>query len=361
MEKILVIEDEVELLEEIVEWLQFEGYEVYKANGGGEGIRLALAHVPDLIISDIMMPYVDGYRVLLELRTKPATALIPFIFLSALADRRDVRRGMSLGADDYVTKPFVRQDLLDAVRIRLDKQTERKRHAATALDELRIGMSVTLPHELHTPLTGIIGYGELLALDAANYTPDEITEMANMIVKSGERLLRLVDNYLLYVQLELTKDRPHFPDGEICGTRNIVSTVAMCAAERYAREPDLRMELGDALVAVAPDMLDKLVFELVDNAFKFSRAGTIVSIACQIEDSHWKLRIADRGQGLAPEEVRQVDAYVQFQRKTYEQQGAGLGLAIARRIVDRYHGDLRITSQLKVGTEIEVSLPTLRD
>jgi two-component system sensor histidine kinase/response regulator len=360
MENILVIEDEVELLEEIVEWLQFEGYKVYKAGGGGEGIRLAQAHAPDLIICDIMMPYIDGYRVLLELRTKPATALTPFIFLSALADRRDIRRGMSLGADDYLTKPFVRTDLLDAVRSRLDKHAENKRRMAAALDELRIGMSVTLPHELRTPLTGIIGFGELLALDPGSFTPDEIGEMATVIVNSGERLLRLVDNYLLYVQLELTRGKATTPDDDGCNPHSIVSGVALRLAQKYARESDLAMALTDANVAIASDMLHKLVHELLDNAFKFSRVGTPITVSCKQDDGDWVLYVGDRGRGIAPEDVQRIDAHTQFMRKTYEQQGSGLGLAIASRLAERYHGELRIDSQLNVGTDVYVRLPLLR-
>ena len=119
---ILVIDDETELREEVVDWLQFEGYDVYSAGDGAEGIRLAQEHRPDLIVSDIMMPCVDGDRVLSEVRTKPETSKIPFIFVSALADLREVRRTTSsLSADDYIAKPFARQELLDAVRAQAGK------------------------------------------------------------------------------------------------------------------------------------------------------------------------------------------------------------------------------------------------
>jgi len=119
---ILVIDDEAELREEVVDWLQFEGYDVYSAGDGVEGIRLACEHRPDLIVSDIMMPAVDGYRVLSEVRMRPETSTIPFIFVSALADLREVRhRTGNLSADDYIVKPFARQELLEAVRIQADR------------------------------------------------------------------------------------------------------------------------------------------------------------------------------------------------------------------------------------------------
>jgi len=355
--KVLVIDDEIGLLEEVVEWLQFEGYTVYSAGGGAEGIRLALEHRPDLIVCDIMMPYVDGYRVLLEVRTKPETAMIPFVFLSALAERGEIRRGMSLGADDYVTKPFARQELLDAVQARQEKHEEFRSSAARELDALRFGMSVTLPFELRTPIAGIVGFGQLLALDPAAYSPAEITHMAQQIVAHGERLLRLFDNYLAFVQLELTKEQPVVADDEMCATREGVNMAAMRLAEYYARRNDLKVELADALAAISPQFLDKLIHELLDNAFKFSVAGTPIVVRSTVEDGRLRIRISDQGRGMAVEDAQRAGAFVQFQRDKYEQQGLGLGLAIARRIVERNNGDLRISSQVNSGTTVEVSLP----
>src|SRR6266704_2749448 len=106
MTTILVIEDEPPILENILETLEIQDYQAIGAANGLIGLELARQHIPDLIISDIMMPDVDGYDVLLELRADQATSSIPFIFLSARSDRPSTRRGMELGADDYLTKPF---------------------------------------------------------------------------------------------------------------------------------------------------------------------------------------------------------------------------------------------------------------
>ena len=118
---ILVIEDEAGLREEIVSWLRFEDHHVIAAENGRQGVELAVVNTPDLIISDIMMPEMDGYEVLRVLQAEPSTALIPFVFLSAKADRRSVRYGMDLGADDYLTKPFTREELLNAINARYTK------------------------------------------------------------------------------------------------------------------------------------------------------------------------------------------------------------------------------------------------
>lgn len=121
---ILVIEDVAALRQEIVETLECLNYHVIAGENGEVGLRLAETYLPDLILCDIMMPELDGYEVYERLRDNPDTASIPFIFLSAKADRTDVRRGMNLGADDYLTKPFTSEELSDAIAARLQKQAE---------------------------------------------------------------------------------------------------------------------------------------------------------------------------------------------------------------------------------------------
>lgn len=122
MTKILVIEDETPVRLNILELLEAEEFEVVGAENGMIGVLWALEYVPDLIVSDVMMPELDGYGVLATLREDPATATIPFIFLSAKADKADLRQGMELGADDYLTKPFTRSELLQSIIARLEKQ-----------------------------------------------------------------------------------------------------------------------------------------------------------------------------------------------------------------------------------------------
>ena len=108
----MVIEDEAPILDNISDTLQAEKYDVYTAENGEIGLNLAKKHVPDLIICDVMMPVMDGHEVLRQLRCDPKTSTIPFIFLTAKAERNDVRKGMDLGADDYVSKPFTQRELL---------------------------------------------------------------------------------------------------------------------------------------------------------------------------------------------------------------------------------------------------------
>ncbi len=122
MKKILLIEDERSVRENIVDLLEAEDFDVFCTENGFIGALWAQEHLPDLIICDVMMPEINGYEVLSALRQEPMTELIPFIFLTAMADKADIRYGMELGADDYLTKPFTREELLGAIASRLTKQ-----------------------------------------------------------------------------------------------------------------------------------------------------------------------------------------------------------------------------------------------
>jgi CRP-like cAMP-binding protein/CheY-like chemotaxis protein len=134
--KVLIIEDNNDIRENVVEILELAGYEVADANNGKTGVDLAIKNPPDIILCDIMMPELDGYGVLYLLNKNPQTCAIPFIFLTAKAERMDLRKGMEMGADDYLTKPFDDMDLLNAIESRLKKQEIQKSFYSKSLDRL---------------------------------------------------------------------------------------------------------------------------------------------------------------------------------------------------------------------------------
>lgn len=135
MQKVLLIEDDIAVRENTAELIELSGYEVITAPNGKMGVSLAKNALPDIIICDIMMPEMDGYGVIKELSADPSTKYIPFVFLSAKTEHKDIRKGMDLGADDYLTKPFEEHDLISAIESRLAKaailKDEREKAAAT--------------------------------------------------------------------------------------------------------------------------------------------------------------------------------------------------------------------------------------
>lgn len=136
MTKILIIEDNNDIRENVLEILQLGGYEVYEADNGKMGTELAIKHTPDLILCDIMMGDLDGYGVLHLLSKHDATKTIPFIFMTAKSERADIRKGMELGADDYLTKPFDDTELLNAIETRLKKKVIQQEYYSKSIEKL---------------------------------------------------------------------------------------------------------------------------------------------------------------------------------------------------------------------------------
>jgi len=132
MSKILVIEDQPQMRKNLLTILELEGFQVVSAENGRRGVELAKAELPDLILCDVMMPELDGFGVVAALRTDDKTATLPLIFLTAKGDKLDQRKGMNLGADDYLTKPVARDDLLSAVRTRLARRSAHQTELASA-------------------------------------------------------------------------------------------------------------------------------------------------------------------------------------------------------------------------------------
>src|SRR5215469_255490 len=208
MNKILVIDDEEWLREMVHMALEQKGYEVVEAENGAGGVEVARKEVPDLILCDVNMEKMDGYQTLSSMRNEPLTASIPFILMTGLADHAGMRHGMELGADDYLPKPFTIDALYGAVDARLKKLQTVRQEAEKKLADLRDNISLMLPHELRTPLNGILAYGEILAAEAATLPPQEVAEMGKVIHDSGKRLERLIENFLIYAQIELLGTDP---------------------------------------------------------------------------------------------------------------------------------------------------------
>ena len=361
MAKILVIEDEESIRENILDLLEAENFEGIGAINGKVGIKLANEQIPDLILCDMMMPEVDGHGVLKALRSEPLTATIPFIFLTAKADKSDIRTGMELGADDYITKPCTPQELLKAVAIRLEKQKTISRQSQKTLDELRTNISMSLPHELRTPLNAIMGFSELILSEYQVLEESDILEMIGQIQTSGHRLYRLIQNFLLYAELEIAATNPELlkemRNSEFSCVKSLLTQKARQQAKHANRVDDLQLNLHDSSVAIDSVRLAKIVEELLDNAFKFSLEGTPVVLSTLVENQTFILSVKDQGRGMTADQIAQLEAYRQFDRKIYQQAGLGLGLAIVQRLAELHGGKFKIESLPQQETIVCVSLP----
>ena len=357
--KVLVIDDTQDIRFIISETLNMFGFQTLTAEDGVSGISMAQDNLPDLIICDINMPNLDGYGTLKAMREHEATAGIPFIFLSGATDKSDMRRGMELGADDYLTKPFTHKELLAAVNTRLEKQAEVQRQSDKRLNELRGNITLALPHELRTPLNGIMGLASLLMDDYASMPPEEVLESSKFIHDSAMRLHRLIENFLVFSQIELMASESKTID--ISGSvepvvaNEVVPELARKIASRFQREGDLHLKAVPVSVLVPLENFIKIVEEIIDNAFKFSEPGQAVNITIEVAEGRCQFVVTDKGRGLTAEQISRIGPHIQFNRQTYEQQGAGLGLFIAQRLTELLGGRFHIDSKADQGTTVRVS------
>jgi signal transduction histidine kinase len=364
MNKILVIEDDINVRQNILDLLEVEGFNIVEADNGLLGVQLAQEEIPDLILCDVMMPELDGYGVLKALRQRLETAIIPVIFLTARSDKTDFRQGMEMGADDYIVKPFTRKELLAAIACRLEKNTTIKNENQRRLDNLRNSIALSLPHEMRTPLNGILGFSQILKEESESLDSQTVKEMAEFIYVSGERLFELIQKFLTYAELEIIRTDPQqieFLQSQTTIFPNLgVMEILSDKAKKAGREADLELELHPCQVNISTAKLAKIVEELVDNAFKFSLQGSPVQVKGQVIDNQLVLSFIDHGRGITAAQIAQLGAYQQFERKLYEQQGSGLGLMIAKSITEIHGGKLKIKSKPQEKTVVQVMLPCIQ-
>lgn len=339
---LLVVEDDSLIREVTEDILRGEGYRVVSAHDGQEAIE-ALAQIsPDLILSDVRMPRCDGLELLQYVRRDHAHRDTPFIIMSAKAEVRDQRMGMSFGADDYVAKPCLTVDLLKTIEVRLAR-------AALVKDRLRHQQQIltrVLPHELRTPLAGIIGYADLMVLlgeSGDTMTGKELVDYGQNILRSGHRLLGLAENFSLWSWLESAKGARQ-RDGcvklrEIQITAETLRHWCDKIVAQYDRARDLSIEGPSVTVRVPEEGLERVIAQLVDNALKFSLRGAGVRVQIGVSAEACEIRVTDHGRGMSVLELEEFGVMRQFGREKFEQQGIGMGLWLARSFAQLGCGD----------------------
>ncbi|NBR59527.1 MAG: response regulator, partial [Opitutaceae bacterium] len=205
--KILIIEDELDIRETLRDLLELNGHTVAVAIDGPMGISMAAEH-PDLILCDIGMPGMNGYQVIAAIKALPACQEIPFIFLTAWADREHQRQGMTLGADDYITKPFTQRDVIDAIAARTQRLQPLRERILALLADRRVVAEANWANELLPPFNGIMGGLEMIEEAAHEIEPDELKELLKIIRANAHQQFALSRKLALHYELERRKAPP---------------------------------------------------------------------------------------------------------------------------------------------------------
>ncbi|MGA0557079.1 hybrid sensor histidine kinase/response regulator [Larkinella sp. VNQ87] len=359
--QILVIEDEVQIRENVAEWLRLNGFEVETAADGMKGVTRAVQVPPDLILCDIMMPGMNGHQVLETIRGNQALAAIPFLFLTGKTDPVDQRYGMTLGADDYLTKPFTSENLLLAIESRLQREALRKASLRAQLTEQHLKVIQSTGHEYNTPLNGILGFANLLADHYDEFDRADKVSMLDMIRVCGLRLKRSLDNVRLMDTLQVMTPSheayPAFTTGKTHIDADFMEQLVRTVERRQDEQIRRSIDVQPAQLGIGEENFQTIVDELLDNAAKFSNPASLIAVTGLTLGSMYRLSISNEGRFFKPEDISQMAPYRQFGRKQYEQQGFGLGLSIVQKLVELNKGTLTIESQDNRWTTVSVQLP----
>lgn len=368
MPKILIIEDEAPLRADIIEWLTFEGYEAIGAEDGVAGVETAFRCQPDLIVCDINMPRMDGYSVLLEVHASPITASTPFIFLTAKSAYEDVRKGMKLGADDYLRKPFKRLDLLQAIETKLQrkaKQEDEHQQQVELLQQLlddereqrllKARLVAMFSHDFRNPLLGIITSAQMIRYDLEDSSEARQALHVDRIEASAGQLLQMLDDMLLISQMEAGKltFRPERLNLEAFFQQIVDDFLSIHGKTHQIMYESRLMET----VSADPRLLRHMAVNLISNSIKYSPAGGEVRITLTHAERYWILTVEDRGIGIPEGDLAQLFAPFHRAANVGEIAGTGLGLAIVQQAAELHGGAVHITSRVGEGTTVTVKIP----
>ena len=374
---ILIVDDEPNNLDVIVAQLSDCDYQIHYASSGQEALSSLDIYNPDLILLDVMMPGINGIEVCQQIKAMPKWQAVPIVMVTALSSKSDLAKCLDAGADDFISKPVNPEELRARVKsmLRIKKQFDKIQSLSliqeNTIDTLKISLGAlrgnlasNLSHELNPPLYGIIAITASIEV-IKDYLQDmEIApalEMLDLVEQSACRIEMLTKRLLVYFELEtfVSKQYPVKPMRTKFSSTAIETTLRS-QAQNSNRSNDLVFSLEDAEILLSEQYLSTLLYELVDNALKFSSSGTSITVSSQIEGDMLKLSVLDLGRGMTEEQIAKIDAFIQFERETYEQQGTGLGLTISRKIAELTGGKFWITSVYQHETKVHLTLPLAR-
>lgn len=338
-----------------------EGYEVIASSSAISGLKLAVELQPDLIVCDVNMPGKTGFDVAEILKTDLATADIPILLLTGETRNIDVRRGMSVGADDYLLKPVAVPDLLNAISTQCAKREARQKRESQRLQTWANEMGRVIGHELRTPVAVISPSIELLDDAVAMSNPGDYQTVSGFLKAGTHRLestVRRIEIFLSLSSANLAETTP--PQSTSTGPlQEALAQDCREVSERWKRTADLQLQSKNIQLAMNSGDFRQLTLELVDNAFKFSRLGSTVTVKLFPRSNFGHLEVTDYGCGMTTDQISKLTAFQQFDRNRREQQGLGLGLAIVSLLIRQVGGHLDLTPRPEGGLTVDACIPLL--
>ena len=385
-QNILIVDDNVNNLKVLSEILNVAGFEISVALDGESAIEQINYSPPDLILLDVMMPKIDGYQTCQLIKANPDYWEIPIIFLTALLGTEDKVKGFALGAVDYITKPFHKEEILARVRVQLklrqltktlESQNIMLKNALEQekkLNELKSRFVTMASHEFRTPLASILSSAELLEHYSHKWSEDKKLNHLHRIQASVKHMTELLNDVLLLGKADAGKlklNPTKINLSQFCQelveeiqltteTHQIIFQVESCLeVDGGCGQQSDATENEWATVYMDEKILRHILNNLLSNAIKYSPDSdqVIFDLICQSRQAIFQIR--DFGIGIPPSEQDRLFDSFHRANNVGSIPGTGLGLPIVKRSVDLHGGTIAMNSQVGVGTTVSVTLPYL--
>lgn len=367
-QKILCVDDEPKNLKLAADLLRLWGYEVLTVGDGKAALEVLKAAKPDLILLDIMMPKLDGYEVCRRIKSAKETQFIPVVMLTALSEKEDRIKSIETDADDFISKPFDKEELkarvksllrIKSLRDKLEESYEKLKQ----LESLKDSLTHMIIHDLNNPLTGITGNLQLLQMEIGKTLGDEQRNSLEAALLSGEDMKRMIENLLDINKMEEGKIKLRREDFKLDeAAREVVERMRPLA---LWENKSIFLEAGGQLPEISADkeLVKRVIANLINNALKhIPQKGAIqVRAVFKSDERVFYLRVEDNGEGIPKEYLEKVfDKFAQVEDKMAKA-GRGLGLTFCKLAVEAHGGKIWVESEFGKGSVFTFTLPNYHE
>ena len=365
--KILIVDDVVSNVLLLKILLTNEKFQVLTAANGNQCIEQTRKEKPDLILLDVMMPDLSGFDVAVILKKDPETRDIPIIFLTALNSPSDLVKGFQVGANDFLTKPFNKEELvmrvmhqveLVAAKKTIVRQNEELKRTINNRDK----MYSVIAHDLRSPMASIRMVLNLVVnVVSRDVVGDEVFDLLDKANRESEEVHDLLDNLLKWTKSQTGRLNVVMQDIDLNDIVPGVVDIFRMIADMKGIKLQYLSEHEHLVVRGDNDMLKTIIRNFLSNAVKFTDEGKSIEVYCCNEGDFARVSVRDHGVGISPERVETIFHNGETTYGTGGEEGSGLGLQLCQDFARKIGGDVRVESTLGEGSTFSFTVPLKKD